>query len=234
MKSRNWFWGFFFLLSAIFVIASQTGAFGQVGLLSILATVLLVAIFIQSSIKLNYFGTFVPLAFLYMIYREPLDLVYISPWLLVFAAVLAGTGFSILFGRHSRNKIYSHGCKDRFKQTSGSIDDNNPIVKVSFGESSKYLHGDSLKSGQFIVSFGSLKVFFDQAQLSPEGAEIFIDCSLGEIKLYIPRHWQVIDNVHTSLGEVVNESRFVKPDENSPRLIINGNVMLGSAEIHYI
>ena len=37
MKNRNWFWGFFFLLSAVFVIASQIGSFGQIGFISILA-----------------------------------------------------------------------------------------------------------------------------------------------------------------------------------------------------
>ncbi|MEQ8155554.1 MAG: hypothetical protein ABRQ25_11825 [Clostridiaceae bacterium] len=234
MKNRNWFWGFFFLLSAIFVIASQPGAFGHVGFLSILATVLLAALFIESLIKLNFFGTFIPLAFLYIIYWEPLDLVYISPWLLIFAAILASIGFSILFGRHPEKPIHFHGGNDCFKKSNESTDDNNPYAKVKFGASSKYLHSDCLKSGQFTVSFGALEVFFDQAQLSSEGAEIFIDCSFGAVKLYVPRHWRVKDNIQASLGGMDNNSRSSQASENSPVLTITGSVQFGGIEIHYV
>ncbi len=248
MKNRNWFWGFFFLLAAVFVIASQTGSFGQIGLLSILATVLLAALGIRSAIDRNFFGLFIPLALLYMIYQQPLHLVQISVWLLLLASVLASIGFSIIFHSHhhchphgdvcfSRGSDDWHGAHDgseHFNQTTESIDDNNPGAKVTFGASSKYLHADCMKSGQFFVSFGALELFFDQAQLSPEGAELFLDCSFGAIKLYIPKHWRVIDYVRTGLGSVENDICLAHPDENAPQLTLTGNVQLGSLEIHYI
>ncbi len=251
MKNRNWFWGFFFLLSAIFVIASQTGSFGQIGVLSISATVLLAALGIHSAIERNYFGVFIPLALLYLIYQQPLHLIGISLWLLLLAAVLASIGFSILFHSHPHkfhsnpndNAVFSRGSDDwhswhdgseHFTQTTEDIDDNNPCTKISFGASSKYLHADCLKSGQFFVSFGALEVFFDQAALSPEGAEIFLDCSFGAIKLYVPKQWQVIDHVRAGLGAVENDIRMAHPDENAPRLTLKGNVQLGAVEIHYI
>ncbi|MDF2632563.1 MAG: hypothetical protein K0Q85_1159 [Caproiciproducens sp.] len=234
MKNRNWFWGFFFLLSAIFVIASQTGSFGQIGLMSLLATVLLAALAIHSAVNRNFFGIFLPLAFLYMIYWQPLKLIEISFWLLILAAVLTSIGFSILFRSHPPKMMDWHGGMQHSNQTSENIDDNNPYTKVSFGSSSKYLHSDSLKSGQFIASFGALEVFFDQAQLSPEGAEIFIDCSFSGVELYVPKHWQVLDNMHASLGAVNNDVRLAHPQENAPKLIITGNVQFGAVDIKYI
>ena len=231
MKSRNWFWGIFFLLSAVFVIASQTGSFVQIGVISILATVLLAALAIQSLIYRNYFGIFLSLAFLYMIYRYPLGLPEISLWLLLVSAVLAGIGFSFIFHSHPPKMVYTHGM-EHF--TSESIDDNNPYAKVNFGSSSKYLHADCLKSGQFFVSFGALEVFFDQAQLSPDGAELFFDCSFGAIKLFVPKHWKVRDNLRASLGAVENDTRLAQPGENAPQLTLTGNVQLGAVEIHYI
>lgn len=235
MKSRNWFWGLFFLLAAVFVIASQIGSFGQIGILSILATVLIAAIIIHSALERNFFGVFMPFAFLYLIYRQPLHLVEINLWLLLLSALLASIGFSFLFRSHPHHPwACSHDGGDQFVPTSESIDDNNPYAKVSFGASSKYLHGDCLKSGQFASSFGSLDVFFDQAQLSPDGAEIFLDASFGTIKLYIPKHWKVIDSVRASLGAVENDARLNQPSENAPRLILTGNVQFGSIEIHYI
>lgn len=240
MRNRSWLWGAFFLLSAVFVIGSQTGAFGQIGILSIVATVLLCAIFINSLIDIEFFGMFMSIALLYLIYTEPLNLIPISPWVLIFAGILTSIGFSIIFkGRtfkYRHKKCYSHGeykCEN-FSQTTENVDGDNPFLRVSFGSASKYLHADSLKSGNFSASFGTLEVFFDQVQLSPEGAEIFVDCSFGEIKLFIPKAWDVTESVHVGLGSVKNKNRMSRPEENSPKLNIVGNVQFGDVEINYI
>lgn len=235
MKNRNWFWGVFFILAAVFVVASQVMSLGHISFLSLLGTVLLLALFIHSLIRLEFFGIFLPVALLYMIYEKPLMLPHISVWILILAAVFLSIGFSSLF--HSR--IHKKWCCGReewqhSKQTVENIDDNNPVAKVSFGSSSKYLHSDCLKSGQFSVSFGNLEVFFDQATIAPEGAEIFVDCSFGAIKLYVPRHWRVIDNIHTGLGGVENDTRLASPAPEAPKLTLAGNVQLGGVEIHYI
>ena len=234
MKTRNWFWGIFFILSAVFVIASQTNAFVQIGVMSIFATVLLVALLIQSLANLNFFGMFLSLAFLYVIYRKPLGLIEISLWLLIMAALFASMGFSFLFHKHPRKNAQWCCGREQFHHTVETDKDNNPGAKVSFGAISKYLHADRLKSGNFAVSFGALELFFDQVQLDPEGAELYLDCSMGAIKLYIPKHWSVIDKIQTGLGSVENDVRFAAPSENAPRLTLTGNVQLGSVEIHYI
>ncbi|HCA28557.1 MAG TPA: hypothetical protein DEP23_02725 [Ruminococcaceae bacterium] len=79
-----------------------------------------------------------------------------------------------------------------------------------------------------------MEVYFDQAQLSPEGAEVFVDVSFGAIELYIPRHWNVENNVHASLVGVEEARRFNNASENSPKLTLTGNVSLGGLEINYI
>lgn len=256
MKNRNWFWGIFFLLSALFVIGIQLNSFVEIGFISILATIFLISIMIDSIIRCNFFGIFVPIAFLYDIYSKPLNLVDISIWLLLLSAVLASIGFSIIFKKHPKdwayhgNYVYKHskgndqvnqfgsvtenGQVNQFNTTTENMDDNNPYAKVSFGSASKYLHGNAIKSGQFIVSFGSMEVYFDQAQLDPEGADIFLDCSFGAIQLYVPRNWRVRDNIHATLGGVDNEAKFARTDDNSPILNLNGNVSFSGVEIHYI
>jgi predicted membrane protein len=238
-KHNNWFWGVFFVLAAVFVVVSQVTTFAQIGFWSILAAVLLVAVFIQSLVHLNYFGIFLSLAVAYWIFMQPLHLAYnlplISPWLLLLAAVLLSIGFYTMFQRREKDKYYKRnnvdGCDYRAVE---DIDDNNPYVKVSFGSSSKYLHGDCLKTGQFYCNCGSLEVYFDQVQLDPNGAEVFVDCSLGEISLYIPRDWRVVDKLHSSLGSVRNDSRRPAPDGNAPVLTLTGNISLGAVEIQYI
>lgn len=246
MKFRNWFWGLFFLVAAVFVVASQTGAFGQLGIWSVGATVVLIAIMIESMIHLNFFGVLLPLAFLYMIYQVPLGLMEVSIWLLFLAAIFASIGLHLIFRPHMKRwekrcerwesrceRRLDHGHGD-FSRVSESVDDNNPFVKSSFSSSGKYLHADSLKSGQFFVSFGELEVYFDQAKLDPTGAEVYVDCSFGSLKLFIPRDWNVIDKVSASLGGVDDDKRYNKPTENAPTLTLTGNVSFGSLEVHYI
>ena len=231
MKNKNWFWGFFFLISAIFVLASQLGSFSELGVLSVLASVLIVTVIIHSLIKLNFFGVFIPAAFLYMIYIQPFDLPIISPWMLIVSGLLASIGFSIIFHKHHHKHLK---CHHEFEHTTVEMDDNNPYVKVHFGASSRYIHADCLRSGHFISSFGALEVYFDQTQLSPEGAEILLDCNFGAITLYVPKHWVVIDKLHTSIGGVDNHLKYSKPTENSPRLTLNGTIQMGGVEIKYI
>ena len=238
MKRRNWFWGIFFLFSAIFVFASQVALFKEIGAISIAATVLLTALIIESIFHRNFFGIFIPLAFMYMIYQEPL-LPYIgmklSIWMLLLAAVLVGIGFSILFPKKPKSKTVC--CNDidgKFNYFSDSMNGNRVFAKESFGASCKYLHSDSLESGHFQVSFGAMEVYFDQAQLSPEGAEILLEVSFGAIELYIPRHWNAFTDIHTSLAGVENDNRYNKADPDSPKLTIKGNVYLGGVEIHYV
>lgn len=235
MKSRNWFWGLFFVAAAVFVVASQTGSFVQIGMLSLLATLLIAAIVVHSAVRRNFFGVFVPASFLYLVYRQPLALPKISFWLLLLAAVLASIGFSFIFHTHPHHH-WDHCDRDmsRFHTVTENDDDNNPVAKVSFGGSSRYLHGDCIQTGQFSSSFGSLEVFFDQAQLSPEGAEIFVDVSFGSLELYIPKTWKVIDKVRVSLGSVENDVRLSHPAEDAPQLTIKGETSFGSVQIHYI
>lgn len=234
MRNKNCFLGFFFLLSAIFVIASQIGSFGEIGVISILATLFLVALVIHSLISRNFFGIFIPLPFLYMIYYKPLTLIYISPLLLILSAVLASIGFSLIFQRLPKKITFSYDRTKHFSQTNENIDNNNPYAKVTLSSSSMYLHSECLQGGHFISNLGELEVYFDQVQLSLDGVEIFLDCNLGSIKLYIPRHWKVDDNMHSILGEVKNYTQHTKPSENAPQLTLIGDVVMGNVEIQYI
>ncbi len=234
MKSKNIFWGLFLVMSAALIIASQVTSFGTISAVSIIATVFLAAIIISSMVRLEFFGIFVPMAFLYMIYDAPLGLPFIRPVILVVSALLISIGCSLIFRKRHKKIICTGSSVNDYNKTNESIDDNNPKVKVSMGASSKYLHADALQGGQFSVSLGELEVYFDQVRLNPAGAQVFVDCSLGSLKLYIPRYWNVVDKIGATLGEVKNNSRQAQPVLTEPPLTITGNVKLGSVEILYI
>ena len=232
MKLKNLFWGAFFILAAIFVIASQTGSFLEIGILSVAATVILAFILIYSIVHLQYIGIFAPIAALYMIYTKPLGFYPLSPWVLFLSAILISIAFYVFFYK-SMNWQNKHGANangNRIEQN----DDNNPQINVSFGGTCSYLHSTALKSGHFQVSFGALEVYFDEAQLDPAGANIHLDCRFGAIELYIPHHWKVQESISATAGGVDHNKHHNRPQEDSPQLNITGRVSLGGIEIKYI
>lgn len=240
MKHKNWFWGIFFLAAAIFIIVCQTVTFLNIGFWSIAATVLLAAVFISSLVDLNFFGLFVSAALLYLIYQGPFQWFFIAPWLLLLAAVLAAVGFSIIFHNHWHHD-WNHcdwhdhcAGMDSFNKSSENIDGNDIYVKNSFSESYKYLHADCMKSAHLSTSFAKLGVYFDEVQLSPEGAEAFVDVSFGEMTLFIPKGWRVVDHVHASFGSVDHSMRNTPLDANAPTITLSGGVSFGSLEIDYV
>lgn len=237
-KHRNLFWGLYFLLAAVFVIASQFASFLTIDTWTIILTVLIAAVFIHSVVSLEFFGIFVPIALLYYIYQKPLTeqnilhLPEISIWILLVAALLLTIGCCILFKKkhHSAFINFHHDGELSKEET----DDNNPNAHVRFGGCSNYLHGKEIQSGHFSVAFGALEIFMDQAQLHPDGAEFFFDCSFGAIELHVPRSWKVKDNLRVFLGGIENRTNNTILSDNAPTLTLSGNVSLGGIEIRYI
>ena len=112
-------------------------------------------------------------------------------------------------------------------------DENIAYAKVSMGAVSRYLRASAFQSGEFYVSMGSLDVYFDQVTLHPDGAQVYVECSVGSINLYIPRHWRVENHVRASIGAVEIEERIGAP-QSGPVLRLTGRVSVGGMEIKYI
>nr|MDD6335576.1 hypothetical protein [bacterium] len=236
-RYRTWLWGTYFLLAAVLVIASQFGSFAQVGFWTLLATVLLVALFIQSILDMQAFGMLISLAVLYMIYQKPLHFHYINPWLLLLAAALAGIGLNILL--HPRCKwkkvkqVHNGTVRPPMKAEEGG-DDNHPYARVSFNQADRHLTADNLEEGQFSASFGQLQVYCNQVSLSPNGANLYLECSFGNMILYLPAGWRVVDQISTAFGSVKMGSRAAQPEGDAPQVTLHGSVHFGEIEVRFV
>jgi hypothetical protein len=166
---------------------------------------------------------------------------------LILAAVFATIGLFILLPRKHFHADISWGGSHKYKhdntrnkghhpnmriEDGGS--DNNPSISVKFGGVSRYLHSDSLETAQLYCSFGALEVYFDQAQLSPNGATASLNCSFGATTLFVPKHWQIIDELNCTLGGIEIDNRFAAPTEDPPKLTLTGSVSLGGIEVRYV
>ncbi len=241
MKNRNWFWGVLMLVCGVLVIATQFKIFAAFNLWNVLLSIVLGSVAVKSLIDRNFFGVFPPIALIYIILQKPLSLVYISPFTLLLAAFLISLGMSALIRPRTKyycsdgqQEQYSHGGMRPSTQADDNNNDNNSYVRVSFGSLSKYLHADCFQNGQFSSNFGMLEVYFDQVRLSPQGAQVVLNSSFGGVKLYIPRNWNVIEELSVTAAEVKNNTRLYQPDATLPPLRITGSVSFGEIEINYI
>jgi predicted membrane protein len=229
------------LLAAAFVLANQFGGFVEIGFWSILVAALAIAFIIQSLVKLEFASLPIPLAVLYIVARTPFELPHINTWMLILAAVLASIGLHTLLPNTGIKKKWRN-VKVNVKPGKGSVlasgsgdeDDNNPVISVSAGGVSRYLHSDCLETVRLHCSAGGMEIYFDQATLSPDGCTVIIDCKAGGIELYIPKHWRVINNIDCFAGGVDFDNKRNNPAADAPVLTLTGNVLAGGIDITFV
>lgn len=240
-KNHNLFWGFALIIFAVILILSQMGFLGsfKIGVWTLLATVFLLAVLLKSLFCLNFSGILFPIAFLCILYDEPLGITAITPWTVLIAALLGSIGLSLIFRPKKRHRASSH-TSFSYRSVSGEsdriIDDadgDSFICKCHFGSCIKYVNSSSFTDGVIDCSFGGIKLYFDSTVIAGEYAELDIDCSFGGIELYVPKEWTVTDQMHVFLGGI---------EEKNPQthcgggkgVILKGNLKFSCINITYI
>ena len=234
MKKERIFWGLFFIVAAIFLLVSRLGLLGDIGLWSLLLTVFFVACLVKSIAHKSVSGVLFAVAFLCIVYAKPLGIEAITPWPVLGAAALGSIGISFLY--HPRRDYRNYGCWGRGNhystETEETVDGSQMEFSTSFAGSIKYVNSDDFQSADLKCSFGSLKVYFDNAMIQNGAARIFLDVSFGGVELFVPKEWNVVNNVSASFGSVdeKNSSR----SSGVPVVTLTGKVSFGGIEIVYI
>lgn len=228
MRKSNIFWGLFFIVAALLMIVSKLGLIGGFSFWSIFLTIFFVAWTVRSMIYKNPTGIIFSLAFLCIIYAEPLGIEAITPWYVLGAAVFFSIGAGFLY--HPRR--FSRCEYGRAEAVTENVDGGQVTFETSFGESIKYINTDDFQSADLKCSFGSMKVYFDNAVIQNGQAVINIDASFSGVELYLPKEWQLSNQIRTSFGGVDEKNR--NQPGNEPIIILNGKVSFAGVEILYV
>jgi len=230
MKSKQVFWGIFFLVCSALVIFF-TIAIPKAHTATVIWSVVLGAILFASIIKREIFGIIAPLTALLIIHAEALHIHdNLTPWPIIITAVLAGIGLSTLF--HGKGRHHELFGKHNFTEDSENIDEDSVSGQVTFGASSKYITSQNFKKASFSCKFGAMKIYFNGATLSPEGAELYLNVSFSGIEMYVPKTWKVEDSLDCSLSGI-EEKNKAYPDPNQV-LTLRGSLNLSGIEIIYV
>lgn len=229
MKKERIFWGIFFIAGALFLIVNAVGLLGDIGIWSILLTVILGACLIKSIFHKSVTGILFSIAFLCIVYAEPLGIQALTPWPVLGAALLGSIGISFLY-RPERHYDYHHFITGT--ETVETADDAQIHFNTSFGGSIKYINSDDFQNAKLSCSFGSMKVYFDNAVIKNEEAIIYIDVSFGGMELYIPKTWNVVNQVSSAFGGLDEKNRNTSTGTPTVRLV--GKMSFSGVEIVYI
>lgn len=195
---------------------------------------------------MNFFGIFLSLAFFVIIYAEPLDTVIpwpetfslqaITPWPVLGAAVLLSVGCMLIFPKKNAENWHVdkgvHFVENGEERIINEADESSCSCSVSFGNTIKYINSDAFESADFKVSFGGLKVFFDNAVMKGTEAYVFLDNKFGGTELYVPKEWTVINQVNNAFAGVDEKGRSC-PD-GAHNLYLRGSNNFGGITIIYI
>jgi predicted membrane protein len=205
---------------------------------------LCLVVIIQCIAKLAFSTLPYPLAALYFVFSGHFGLPEIGFWVLLLAAILTSIGLTILLP----NKLKKKGVRytvdfddivfDRDDDAervimSGDME-NNFDINVRFGGANRYIHSDSLETVHLSCKFGGIEVYLDEAKLSPNGATVFVDCKFGGIEIFVPREWQVRENVKCVAGSVDFVGRQPQPAADAPELTLVGNLAFGGVEVKFV
>ncbi|MCL2884986.1 MAG: hypothetical protein FWF49_05840 [Oscillospiraceae bacterium] len=237
------FWGLFFIAAAACVLARAYNWFPDVPVVNLVLAILMIPVIVTSLIRLQFVGVFFPLGFIAWLFSAQLANIGITVgfWMLMLVALLLTVGFQLLFHkrhawRHWQGQVAADGGDPRAHlEANATVEDvsgENINCSASFTASSKYLHSDGLRHTNLRCSFGSLKVYFDNVTLHPDGAAAQVDCSFGQIELYIPRGWQVDNRLTSSFG-AAKERTHAAP-QPGPTLTLIGGVSFGAVDIYYV
>lgn len=198
MKKQRYFWGIACLAVAVFLIVEKLGFLGDIHMMTVLLTIVCAAILISSIPSLNFAGILFPLAFLCIIYDEPLGLTALTPWTVLAVALFGSIGLTMLF--HKRR---SCGYRNSLSEEVIDIGDSSVIRHTThFGAATKYINTDNFKQADLSCSFGALSIYFENAAIPDGIATVRLNASFSGIELYMPKEWNVENHLQATLGGI--------------------------------
>lgn len=236
------FWGLFFIVAAGAIAAQIFGWLTfSINIWWLVLAIFLFAMMIASIANLNWFGVFMPLACIVTIVN------YQTNWFnlnlsgqeiggVFIIAGLLSIAFSILFHRKSYHKLgHRVGLKnaENFSRKTSSDDEREVTIAARLGEAVRYIESNQLEKVFIDCVMGSIKVYFNNAELTNSELVVNVQATMSGIEMYVPRSWRVVTDLNVVAGGV-DEKNHAKLTADSPVMRLTGNMNLGGIEIIYI
>ncbi|MFT3950930.1 MAG: LiaF-related protein [Oscillospiraceae bacterium] len=234
MKHKNVFWGLFFILSATLIILNQFDVLIGVSIFKLIISLFLLPVIFKSIKHLFFAGVLFPLAFIGIIFAEPLGIENLTPWPILGVALFLSIGLSFMFPNKHKSEFENcfHGHHEQNWQSESS-DDSEVNVYLKFGGCSKYINSKNLKKVHIDCKFGGTKIFFDNSDIDGNEAVIDVVAQFAGVELYVPKNWIVKSEADCMLGGI-EEKGIRNSGSVEKALILKGKIRFAGISIIYI
>ena len=232
MRNKNYFLGIIFVLAAVSMLLGNFHFFYPISTVKVLITVLLLYIIVKNIPYRNYFNILVPEAFIFILYDDFLPFTILTPFSVLAAAVLGSIGLSFLFPNHSP---YKPDISFHFDSDASAYQNESDVnCSIAFAGCTKYFESKDFRRAYLKCSFGTLKAYFDHAEIIGTSADIYVDNSFGETNLFLPKEWDVHIDASTTFGDITEIHKSPSISDDAPLVSIHGNISFGDCKIFYI
>ncbi len=240
MRKHSIFWAIVLLGCGVLLLLNSLNiGIGGMPTLEIVGSVLLLAISISSLAELNFFIGLLPLSVILYLWRDYVGVPDMKLWPVMLGAGLLGIGLSIIFGIFKKKcskwmhwHTYAGDGECSRMDSVTSTDENETVhVESTFGEHVKYVRSSNLKHVKAEANFSSIKIYFDQCTLSPEGTVIDVEANFAGVFLYIPRNWNIDNRVKVFAGNVEGATNSAGDYKT---VLLTGEVNFGNVKIMYL
>ncbi len=236
-QHKKIFWGILFLLGAAALLIGGLGHLEGFSFWTILFSIALLGCLVDGILDRSFGQILFSLAIFIIINDDFLHLEAITPWPVLGAALLGTLGLNIIFPKRSGCKtppLPHHPKNAGFsgRNTQEFVSGEEIRCESAFGYAVKYIVGRDISRIFLESSFGNLEVYFNDAVFKDNRANALIECSFGNMELFVPADWNVITNIKRSLGSM-EESGYGNPN-GAVTLFLEGSVSFGHVEIHHI
>lgn len=238
---KNYFWGLFLVLAAVYLIISRLGYLPAVGIFTVIATIICIAAFVHSLLHLSFGGMLFPLAFISILYDEQLGITAITPWTVLLAALLGTIGLNLIFSKtkwkykwkrnwdhHGKHKIAGN---DHF-ENGENIEGEYVYMKSSFGSLLRYVTSDNLRYAELEANFSGVKIYFDNAKVPSGNATLNLDVNFSGIEIFVPENWKIINHLGSSFGGVSEKGKT--PSGETVTLTLEGENSFSGITVYYV
>lgn len=230
MKNKTTFTGLLFILAGIGLLLNKLGYFQEIRLLNLFLSIILLYISLKNIRGRNFGGVLFPLAFIGILFSKELGIEAITPWTILGVAALGSIGLSLIFKPkyfYSNNFEFDGEATDKMHME----EDGTAFMSVKFSSAVRYLKLEDFKNATAISRFGDLKIYFEGSRIHDE-AILNVDIKFGSITLFIPKEWEVVNNVDILFGDFKIMGHNLEPSDE--KLIIKGDVKFGDIKLIYI
>lgn len=240
------FWGIFFIACALFVVLNQMGIWTyKLGFWAAIGTVIFAIGLLDGLINLRITESVFSVAFILMIFAEPLHITKLVPWTILLAAVLISIGLGIIFRNRFHTLVYANKKIKNFRNKREAITDHiftdtvtkeqgaHVMVDQTMSDSSRYIHSKKLETIDVNAKMSDVDLYLDDAQAAGDSVTMNVNLTMSDLTVYLPLSWQVESNLASGFMSGDFEIDGTS-NGGGPTLIINGRSSMSDIDIEYV